>query len=134
MNREDFTYLNVEALVYGALRVIPPTDRHAKSTLAYCTTEIKFFKDAKLLMPEASAWKTPVEQIIIRLHDLTEEGQDFIMSGAVHKWLGACDNKSNRMFTEKAATDEQRLEVYRDPTGLYKRLEKFRAIRRGNSH
>ncbi len=101
--------------------------------LAYTLAQITFLIDTNLLKADAKARGQRHEDVIIRLSDLTPEGQDFIMSGADDSWLRACDRKSNKMLAE-GATEEERLDVYRDAKGLYKRLEKFRKERIAKAH
>ncbi len=126
MNHLDFIYLNIPRwLNHG-------TERERKYAATHNATEIKFLKEARLLRPDSSVWQTPYEQTVVRLSDLTEEGQDFLMSAAISNWLGACDRKSNDML-KKGATEEQRLAIYADPKGLYSRLEKFRKTRLAKS-
>jgi hypothetical protein len=133
MKYGDFIYLNVKGSVEHALRVIPPTDKYAKTTLAQLKTEIEFLRSQGLIKSTAAAYKANIENAVIYLSDLTDEGQDFVMSGATRKWLGSCDSKSNRLLSQ-GASDEQRLAVYQDMSGLMRRLDKFRAERAANSH
>ena len=131
MMYKDFILLNVPGLL--ARKEIPETGRWKKVALAFSSTKVHFLIDAGLLKEDVPARSLPVDQAVIRLSDLTAEGQDFIMSGADDNWLGACDRKSNKMLAE-GATEEERLNVYRDSSGLYKRLEKFRKERTSKSN
>jgi hypothetical protein len=128
MSEKDFTYLNVKSSIEHALRVIPPTDRYAKVAFIYSKTEIEFLRREKLIKSDAQAVTAPIEEVIIKFSDLTDVGQDFVMSKATTKWLGACDRKSNDLLS-KGASEEERLAVYADARGLEKRLAKFRAGR-----
>jgi hypothetical protein len=128
MQRKDFIFLNVPGVIEHALRVIPPTDKYAKVASTYLCTEVEFLRLQKLIKPTSSANEMQFENLVLRLSDLTEEGQDFVMSGATSKWLAACDRKSNAMLA-KGASEEERLAVYADPKGLISRLEKFRKER-----
>jgi hypothetical protein len=127
MNTKDFIHINVPGRLANYEK--PSDIRLRNLTLAYTLTEVMFLTDAGLLRAEAKVHSQRHEDVVIRLSDLTSEGQDFIMSGAIDSWLGACDRKSNRMLAD-GATEEERLAVYRDPKGLYKRLEKFRKERK----
>jgi hypothetical protein len=132
MSQKDFIFLNVPGLLdikenpwFSAAAV----ERAKRGVLTYNSTEINFLIDADLLRQDASARHTSLDHTVIRFSDLTEEGQDFLMSQATVKWLGACDRKSNDML-KRGASEEERLAVYADPKGLYKRLEKFRKERK----
>jgi hypothetical protein len=129
LNKKNFVYLDVHSSLerqkenpWFSAAVV---ERAKRGVLTWASTEINFLIDAGLLRQDASARHTPLDQAVIRFSELTEEGQDFILSQATVKWLGACDKKSNDML-KKGASEEQRLAVYSDPKGLYKRLEKFR--------
>jgi hypothetical protein len=111
-----------------ARKEIPETGRLRRLVAAYVKTEVNFLVATDLIRKDAVARVVPLEEVVIHLSDLTPEAQDFVRSGAIDSWLGACDRKSNRMLAE-GATEEERLAVYRDPKGLYKRLEKFRKER-----
>ena len=132
MNRKDFVYLDVH-FSFDSHKENPwfsaaAVERAKRGVLTSTSTEINFLIDTGLLRDDASARHTPLDRAIIRFSDLTDEGQDFLMSQATVKWLGACDRKSNDML-KRDASEEERLAVYADPKGLYKRLEKFRKER-----
>jgi hypothetical protein len=135
MKYKDFPFLNAQRSLEMWRRPsqvesigIESAEYYYGSTLAWITTLVDFLKDAELLPESAPAWHTPVEKITIMLSDLTEEGQDFVMTAATSKWLGSLDRKSNDML-KRGASNEERLLVGRDPKGLYKRLDKFRKER-----
>jgi hypothetical protein len=136
MSQKDFIFLNVPGLLdikenswFSAAAV----ERAKRGVLTSTSTEINFLIEAGLLRQDASARHTPLDQAVICFSNLTEEGQDFLMSQATVKWLGACDRKSNDML-KRGASEEERLAVYADPKGLYKRLEKFRKERAAKAH
>ncbi len=133
MKHNDFVYLDVPFFLEHSLKVIPPTDRYAKTALAHATTEIEFLRREGLIKMDSVAGSAPVKEVVLRLSDLTEEGQDFILSGATRNWLGACDRKSSDLL-KKGASEEARLAVYSDSKGLVSRLERFRKQRQSQAH
>jgi hypothetical protein len=127
MNQKDFILLDVAYSLLNA-KEEPFTGRERKLAATHTATEVNFLIKADLLKADASARSTPLEKTVIRLSDLTEEGQDFVMSQGTVKWLIACDRKSNDML-KKGVLEEERLAIYADPNGLHNRLEKFRRDR-----
>lgn len=112
MMKPDFVYLDVPGLQqrFGH-------DPGWRRTISQCTTtQVEFFKSHELLRKDAAAWSVTVENAIIRFSDFTPEGQGFIMSQAVEKWLASCDRKKDPA-------------AYSDPSGLERRLKKFREAR-----
>ncbi|MGL4489819.1 MAG: hypothetical protein ACRCU5_10290 [Rhizobiaceae bacterium] len=93
----------------------------------------RFLMETGFLTDTFAGRGLPREQMVIKMSDLTEEGQDFIMSGAHMSWLGALDRKSNDLL-KRGASNEERLAVRADPKGLYTRLEKFRKERTKSAH
>jgi hypothetical protein len=131
MKQKDFVFLNVKLSLQ--VEEHPYTGRLRKLAEVYCATIIDFLKRGGLLKPAAAVNGIVFEDAVLRLSDLTDEGQDFIMSGATDNWLSACDRKSN-LILAKGANEEERLKVYADPAGLKKRLEKFRKDRAARAH
>ena len=109
----DFIYLNVPALLDHYAN---PSQLWREKVNALASTEISFFVKEGLIRETARALIGSVQDAVIRFSDFTEEGQDFVKSQAVERWLGACDRKGT-------------VEAYRDPSGLERRLEKFRKAR-----
>lgn len=108
----DFVYLNVPSLLerYGH-------DAQWNDIVRRWTkTQIEFFKANGLLQADAPVWSTPAEKAVIRFHEFTPEGQDFVMSQAVEKWLATCDRAGDPA-------------AYADASGLDRRLRKFRKAR-----
>lgn len=110
---KDFIYLDVAGSLSHYLN---PTLDWRRRVLAYAATEISFFSQHGLINESAAALRVPAEKAVIRFSDFTPEGQDFIMSQAVERWLGSCDRKGT-------------IEAYQDPSGLVQRLNKFRKDR-----
>jgi len=110
---QDFIYLDVPGLLrrYGS----ESPDWRAV-LLAFTTTELTVFIENGLLEQGAQALRVPIEEVEVRFSDFTAEGQAFIMTGAVEKWLAACDRKKT-------------LAAYQDKASLEKRLTKFRSQR-----
>jgi hypothetical protein len=123
MKYRDFEFLNVPQSIQ--IREKPYTGRLRALALVYCATQVRFFKEAGLLVKDVPLDDEGLSNVVLRLADFSAEGQDFIMSGAVDNWLGACDRKSNKLLKQDAA-ESDRLAVYADESGLFKRLEKFR--------
>jgi hypothetical protein len=132
MRYEDFIFLDVPGNISHALRVIPPTDRYAKIALVQCRTEVEFLRSEGFIRPTSAAFNAPIEEVVLRLSDLTEEGQDFVKSKALSSWLDACSRKHNEML-RKGASESERLAAYADPKGLITRLAKFRKQRTDNA-
>ena len=116
MNQKDFVFLNVEKFIHRP-NASPQWQEIARSLTR---TQIDFFQDYGLLRPDAPALHSPLEGVIIKFSDFTPEGQQFIMTAATDKWLQACDKKKT-------------LEAYKDPSGLVKRLKKFREQKDGKN-
>lgn len=116
-----------------AVRENPPTGRMRQVAIAYSTTLIAFLKQSGLLRADSPVWDMEFEEAEIFSNDLTPEGQDFFMAQQTINWLGARERKSNDMLRQ-GASDEARLEVYRDSKGLFRRLEKFRKERRARAN
>jgi len=110
---EDFIYLNVPGLLY---RYGSNSPQSRAVVLAFAKTELAVFIENGLLERSAPAINVPVEEAVVRYSDFTAEGQAFVMSGAVERWLGACDKKNT-------------LAAYEDKASLEKRLAKFRGER-----
>ncbi len=119
MSNKDFIFLNVPGLLsrYGAASDGNPDEYHRNLILAYTGTQLKFFQKEGLLLKNLEAVELPVNEVVLKFSNFTEEGQKFIMSGATDKWLQSCDKKGD-------------LAAYQDSSGLHKRLAKFRATAR----
>lgn len=123
MTKKDFIVLHVADWL--KIKEIPPTGQTRRLGLALSSTILDFLKDTGFLINTSKVYDAKLEDVVIHLSDLTPEGQDFIMSGADDKWLAACDRKSSKIRAA-GASEEEGLDVYRDPSGLYERLKKFR--------
>ena len=119
MDQKDFVFLNAEMFIHR--KTIPPSSRWEETARSLCRTQIDFFRDYGLLQPDAAVLHAPLDKAIIRFSDFTPEGQEFIMTAATDKWLRACDRK-------------QTVEAYKDPSGLIKRLKKFREQKDGQGN
>lgn len=126
MKYNDFVFLNVPMILTQS--ECPPTGRLRRLGAVWTSTQVGFLIDSGLLRDNIQARRVTLDQVILKLSDFTEEGQDFIMSNAIGKWLGACDRKSNDLL-KCGASEEERLAVYANPKGLYSRLERFRKAR-----
>lgn len=111
----------------------PPTGRWRRLATAFLTTKIEFLRDSGLIRADSNVKNMSFEETEIFASDLTPEGEDFFMALHLYNWLGACDRKSNDLL-RRGVSDEERLAVYQDPKGLYRRLEKFRKDRREKAH
>ena len=131
MKIEDFVFINVPG---GQKRKEWPVDtgRVRRSLLAGDTAQVRFFRESGLMLKSSLAFTSRIEETVVWMHDLTEEGQDFVMSQALGRWLDSCDRKASELF-KKGAPEETILEMRRDPDGLFKRLEKFRMQRKMKS-
>jgi hypothetical protein len=127
MKNQDFIFLDVKGLLDLKFRSANGAERWKKVAIAFATTKRDFFVETGLLRQGIEARSQSVQDLKLQLSDLTEEGQDFLF-WEKDSWLGACDRKSNDLL-RKGATDEERLAVYADPKGLYRRLDKFRKER-----
>ena len=111
MNDLDYVSLNVPRLL--AHFVNPTPDWHAK-VVALASTQLRLFQKHSLIRHDAEALRMPIEKAVVRFSDYTPEGQAFVQSGAVEKWLTACDRKGS-------------VEAYEDPALLEKRIRAFLA-------
>ena len=123
---KDFVVLNVPGLL--SRKVSPNALQWKRLVLAFTSTQIDFYIGAGLLTETASARTTPKNKTVLMLSDFTHEGQQFLMSGGDDKWLASCDRKSSKLLA-RGAPEDQILAVYRDASGLNKRLNKFRTER-----
>jgi hypothetical protein len=106
----DFVYLNVPGLL--ARYSNPSTDWHRK-VKALARTQLAFFVANGLVYPTLAALSGPIESAVVKFSDFTPEGQAFIKSQAVERWLAACDRKGT-------------IDAYQDSSGLASRLSKFK--------
>lgn len=81
-------------------------------TLATAATRLELLQKYALIHSSAPALQVPLDQVVIRYSDYTELGQEFVLSGAIDKWLASCDRK-------------QTLAAYADRAPLEKRILKF---------
>ena len=111
MSDLDYISLNVPGLL--ARYVNPSPDWRAK-VMAFSKTQLDLFRKHKLIREDAEALHTPVEQVVVRFSDYTPEGQAFVRSGAVDKWLAACDRKGSLQAYEDSAPLERRIREFFD--------------------
>ena len=116
MTINDFIFLNVPGLLsrYGVSDDGYPDGGRRALIFTYTNTQIEFFRNEGLLLPNSEVMTVPIEEAVVKYSDFTDEGQKFIMTSATDKWLSSCDKKGD-------------LASYQDPSGLIKRLNKFRA-------
>jgi hypothetical protein len=109
MPSRDFVYLDVSKLLSHYSN---PTANWAERVRVLAETQLSFFEVNNLLR---SGFERPrhITTLVLHFSDFTEEGQSFLMSQAVERWLESCDRKGT-------------LEAYRDARGLRSRLAKFR--------
>lgn len=109
MSDLDYISLNVPGLL--ARFVNPSPDWRAK-VVALSTTQLGVFQKYGLIRHDAEALRMPIEKAVVRFSDYTPEGQALVRSGAVEKWLKACDRKGS-------------VEAYADPALLERRVRAF---------
>lgn len=109
MSNVDYISLNVPGLLTHFSN--PSPDWRAK-VLALATTQLEIFKKHRLIRDDAEALGMSIEQVVVRFSDYTPAGQAFVSSGAVDKWLAACDRKGS-------------VEAYKDHRLLERRVRKF---------
>lgn len=109
MSDLDYISLNVPGLL--ARYVNPSPDWRAK-VVALSKTQLDLFRKHNLIRHDADALRAGVEQAVVRFSDYTPEGQAFVRTGAVDKWLAACDRKGS-------------LQAYEDPMPLERRICAF---------
>ena len=109
MSSRDFVYLHVPKLLSHYSN---PTAGWTERVRALAETQFSFFQANNLLR---SDFERPqhIATLVLRFSDFTEEGQAFLMSQAVERWLASCDRKGTP-------------EAFRDASGLHSRLSKFR--------
>lgn len=113
MSGDNFIYLNVPGLLG---RYSNPSSSWRDIVIALATTQVRFFENEGLLRPDQVPSTSSIETCVLRFHDFTSEGQAFLKSGAVERWLGACD----RIGT---------VDAYKSDKGLRTRLLRFRETR-----
>lgn len=106
----DFVYLNVPGLL---ARYENPSPDWADKVRALARTQISFFAENGLIYPTAAALADTVENAVLMFSDFTPEGQAFVKSQAVERWLSTCDRKGT-------------VDAYKDPSVLTSRLLRFR--------
>jgi hypothetical protein len=124
--RKSFRFINMPMTL--SLQEDPPSDRRARVGFTYNNTQIEFLMNAGLLNDDAPVRTMPRNEALVTTDDLTDEGYDFLMSKAMSNWLGTADRRSNDLGRQ-GGTFEERLKIYADGSGLYRRLEKFRKER-----
>ena len=108
---QDFIFLNVKSLIDHYSN---PSAQWADKVRALAGTQLSFFQEQGLLRQGFSPVDTPIDDVILRASNFTEEGLEFIKTGATDKWLAACDKVGS-------------IEAYKDASGLIKRLKAFRS-------
>ena len=109
MTPMDFIYLNVPGLLR---RYTNPSPNWHDIVCAHSNTQLRIFQQNSLINPNADALKVPINEAVVRFSDLTAVGQAFVKSGAIERWLSACDRK-------------QSVDAYRDGASLQRRFDKF---------
>jgi hypothetical protein len=106
----DFVYLNVAGLLGRYSN--PAADWHS-IVRALAWTQLEFFRCEGLLKQDPGTTLEHIDTLTLNFDAFTDEGKAFLKSGAVDRWLEACDRRGT-------------VYAYRNPDGLKKRLEKFR--------
>lgn len=109
MTSNDFKYLNVPLLLN---RYSNPPEDWRETVLALARTQLAVFKKYEMIASDATIFSTPIENVVVMFSDFTDVGREFVMTGAVDKWLASCDRKKD-------------LAAYQDPAPLEKRLHGF---------
>jgi hypothetical protein len=110
---KDFIYLNVPGLLN---RYTNPSPMWKEKVIALAETQIRFFQRNGLIRPDSKALNTDVKEVVLRFSEMTSEGQAFIMSQSVERWMASCDKKGT-------------VAAYKDEAGLEKRLMQFRTFK-----
>ena len=106
MKRQDYVALNVPGLLQ---RYANPTEAWQKKILALARTQLDLLKKYEFINSGATAFHVPVEQLMIRFSDYTKLGQEFVLTGAIDKWMASCDRKGNLEAYENKAPLEKRI-------------------------
>ena len=106
MTRPDYISLNVPGLLQ---RYANPTEQWRQKILALTGTQLEMLKKYALIQSSASALRVPLDQVVIRFSDYTELGQEFVLTGAIDKWMAACDRKNTLAAYEDTAALEKRI-------------------------
>lgn len=109
MTNTDYISLNVPRLL---ARYSNPSPEWRAKVLAWSGTQLQLFRKHLLIREEAEALRVPMEEVVVRFSDYTAQGQAFVRTGAVDKWLASCDRKGT-------------LSAFEDPAPLEKRILKF---------
>lgn len=109
MNPHDYVSFNVPGML---ARYANPTIEWERKVLAIARIQLELFKKYGLINDSAPALREPLNEVVMRFSDYTAEGQEFVRSGALDKWMASCDRKGS-------------LEAYEDPKPLEKRIVAF---------
>ena len=110
---DDFIDLNVPGLLKRNNR---PAE-WPEVVRAFARTQLDVLRDNNMLRKDAPALQVPIDEAVVRFSDYTPEGQIFVKSGALDRWLSGCD-KTNT------------LSAYQDHARLQKYVDKFRNQRK----
>jgi hypothetical protein len=106
VTRPDYISLNVPGLLQ---RYANPTEQWRQKIIALTGTQLEMLKKYALIQSGASALRVPLDQVVIRFSDYTELGQEFVLTGAIDKWMAACDRKNTLAAYEDTAALEKRI-------------------------
>ena len=106
VTRTDYISLNVPGLL---TRFANPSDEWRQKVLALTRTQLELLKEYALIQSDASALHVPTDQAVIRFSDYTKLGQEFVLTGAIDKWMAACDRKNSQAAYEEKGPLEKRI-------------------------
>jgi hypothetical protein len=109
MNTADYVSLNVPGLL---AHYSNPSPEWRAIVLAWSETQLAVFEKHGLIKKDAAVLRQPLEERVVKFSDYTPSGQAFVQTGAVDKWLAACDKRGS-------------VSAYKDSASLEKRVLKF---------
>ena len=86
-----------------------PSRDWRKIILALTSTQLELLRKHHLINDGAQAFQVPLDQVVIRFSDYTKLGQEFLMTGAIDKWMASCDRKGTLAAYEDKAPLEKRI-------------------------
>jgi len=114
MRTADYVSLNVPRLL---ARYSNPTPEWRAKVLAWSKTQLAVFQKHDLIKNDAAVLREPLEKRVVKFSDYTPSGQAFVRTGAVDKWLAACDKRGSVSAYEDSASLEKRVLKFLKGTG-----------------
>jgi hypothetical protein len=109
VSRPDYISLNVPGLLQ---RYANPSQEWRQRILALTGTQLELLQKYGLIEGNAPALKAELDRVVIRFSDYTKLGQEFVLTGAIDKWMASCDRKNTQAAYEDRAPLEKRIATF----------------------